>query len=155
MRIREFRSDDVDGCLDVFDSNTPTYFRPHERADFERFLAELPGPYLVVESHSGRILACGGYARDSASTAVLTYGMVHADSQHQHIGTRLLEERLNGVRACRNVSAVIINTTQLTEGFFARFGFRTESIALNHYAPGLHGVRMVLRLGDHGEPESG
>jgi hypothetical protein len=146
MVIREFQPGDSAGCLAVFDSNTPTYFRPHEREDYEQFLSQLPGPYLVVVSDAGEVLACGGYGRDSDTTAVLTYGMVRADRHGQSLGTRLLEERLRRITTESDVPRVIVNTTQLTEGFFARFGFQTEAVTPDRYAPGLHGVRMSLQL---------
>ncbi len=119
---------------------------PHEREDYQRFLVKLPGTYLVVESDAGRILACGGYAQDSETTAVLTYGMVHADHHRQSIGTVLLQERLKRIRKHLDVPKVVVNTTQLTEGFFVQFGFQTEIVTPDQYAPGLHGVRMWLGL---------
>ena len=146
MVVREFSPLDAEGCLAIFESNTPTYFLPYEREDYEQFLAKLPGAYLIVESEAGRILACGGYAQDNETTAVLTYGMVHADHHRQSLGTRLLEERLERIRREFEVMKVVVNTTQLTEGFFARFGFQTEIVTPDQYAPGLHGVRMSLGL---------
>lgn len=146
MLIREFQPGDTADCLAVFDSNTPTYFRPHERADYEHFLAAPPGPYFVVESDSGEVLACGGYVQDCETTAVLTYGMVRADHHGQSLGTRLLQERLQSISRELDVPIVTVNTTQLTEGFFARFGFQTESVTPDRYAPGLHGVHMSLQL---------
>lgn len=147
MKIRDFRSSDVPGCLAVFDSNVPTYFRPHEREAYERFLAEPPGRYLVMESASGEIVACGGFAKNSDTTAVLTYGMVHARRHRQSLGSRLLRTRLERIRDELNVQRVMVNTSQFTEGFFARFGFQTEAVTHDQYAPGLHCVRMSLRLG--------
>ena len=146
MVVREFDRTDVDDCLAVFDSNTPRYFKPHERTQYEQFLANLPGTYLIVVSDEGVIVGCGGYAQDSDTTAVLTFGMVHAQYHRQSIGTRLLEERLDRIRRQFDVPKVVVNTTQLTEGFFARFGFQTETVTPDQYAPGLDGVRMCLRL---------
>lgn len=146
MVTREFQPTDADGCLAVFDSNTPTYFLPHERADYEDFLSTPAGRYFVVESGTGEIVACGGYALEAAATAVLIYGMVHAALHRQSLGTRLLRERLDRIREEPGVDSVIINTTQLTEGFFAKSGFQTDAVTPDRYAPGLHGVRMSLNL---------
>ena len=148
MEIRDFRSSDVPGCLAVFDSNVPRYFRPHERETYERFLAEPPGKYFVMEAESGEIVACGGYGQNSDTTAVLTYGMVHARHHRQSLGSRLLRTRLERIREELNVQRVIVNTSQFTEGFFARFGFQTEAVTHDYYAPGLHCVRMSFGLAE-------
>lgn len=83
-------------------------------------------------------MACGGYALTPGSaTADLCWGMVHRDRRGQGIGRRLLIERIDRARVDAAVSAVALNTSQHTRGFYERFGFVTERVVPDGYAPGL------------------
>lgn len=45
------------------------------------------------------------------------------------------------------VGRVKLNTSQHTQGFYARFGFETEAVTPDGYAPGIDRWDMVLTLG--------
>jgi hypothetical protein len=49
MDVRPYSSADRPACLAVFDSNTPRFFHPGERRNFETFLDAPFCSYLVVE----------------------------------------------------------------------------------------------------------
>ena len=55
LRVRSYRTNDLNACLSVFDSNVPRFFREHERGEYIRFLGALPGPYVVVETQQGEM----------------------------------------------------------------------------------------------------
>ena len=89
MRPRPYTSADRPDCLDLFDSNVPGYFVDGERAEFEHFLDELPGPYLVLVDERGAVVACGGYAiRPEDGVADLCWGMVHISRHAEVWGAR-------------------------------------------------------------------
>ena len=48
MHLRPYQPADFEQCLTIFDSNTPPYFAPHERAEFAEFLQQITDPYFVV-----------------------------------------------------------------------------------------------------------
>ncbi|MEZ4737036.1 MAG: hypothetical protein R3E79_58905 [Caldilineaceae bacterium] len=54
MDLRRYQAADLEGCLALFDSNLPTFFAPHERAEFIEFLANTTDPYFVVVDEQGR-----------------------------------------------------------------------------------------------------
>ena len=145
MRVRDFRDDDVGGCLAVFDSNVPRYFTVPERDGFIGFLTSLPGPYLVLEEPPGTIVACGGIAIDAASgRADLCWGMVRGELHGSGLGRRLTEARLSRALSDPRVRFVALNTSQLTTGFYERFGFVTTEVIPDGYAPGLDRCEMRM-----------
>ncbi len=129
---------DLAGCLAAFDSNVPEYFAQPERADYERFLAALPGPYWVV-SEGDQVVAAGGLARDlkDACRVALCWGLVHRAAQGHGHGARLIEARLQQVDQRYPGCTVTIITSQLTQAFFARYGFRAVNVTVDGLAPGL------------------
>ncbi|MBX3181997.1 MAG: GNAT family N-acetyltransferase [Polyangiaceae bacterium] len=129
---------DLAGCLAAFDSNTPRSFVREERADYERFLAALPGPYWVVRE-ADRVIAAGGFAREreDASRVSLCWGLVHRDAQGLGHGARLIEERLDVIDRRHPGCTVAIITSQHTQAFFARYGFEAVKITPSGLAPGL------------------
>lgn len=147
LRVRAYAPDDRSRCLAIFDGNVPSSFTPAERPAFERFLDELPGPYLLIEDASGDLIACGGYAVVStAPRADLCWGMVARDRQGSGYGRLLTELRIEGIRGFSDVSEVIMNTSQHTRAFYERLGFVTVSVTPDGFGPGLDRCDMRLDL---------
>jgi ribosomal protein S18 acetylase RimI-like enzyme len=145
MDIRPFQSADRDGCLDVFDSNTPRFFRPAERPEFEQFLGAPNCPYFVLE-HNGAIAGCGGYAVESDTLASLVWGMVSPHFQGQGAGRFLLMFRLREITRLAGVESVRLATSQHTVGFFERQGFKVVSVHKDGCAAGLDRIEMKKKL---------
>lgn len=146
---RPYRAADRDVCLGLFDSNVPEYFAQVERTGFETFLDELPGPYLVIEAPSGRLVACGGYAHaDDPRRVDLCWGMVHREMHGWGIGHFLTETRVEAAFAEPSVEMIALNTSQLTVAFYRRLGFRLESVEPDGYAAGLDRCELRLARGD-------
>jgi GNAT superfamily N-acetyltransferase len=145
MRVRDFDSADLPACLEVFDTNVPLYFKPHER---EQFQADLPliDRYFVLQDHVA-IAGCGGYSvRPGTSTADLCWGMVRRELHGTGLGQLLLEYRLERIRGDRRITEVALNTSQYTRGFYERYGFRTLQVTPDGYAPGLDRCDMLFTL---------
>ncbi len=145
---RPYAKTDRDSCLRLFDSNTPAFFSTAERPDFTRFLDGGPSDYGVIVS-LGEVVACGGYVVESDGlTASLCWGMVDRERHKAGLGRQLTAARLQAIRATSGVRFVRLDTSQHTQGFYARFGFEAEAVARDGYGPGLDRVDMVLRLGE-------
>ena len=135
------------GCLAVFDSNREPFFAVSERAEFETFLDQHTAEsYYAVVLEDGAVVACGGFGEFDGRLA-LTWGMVQRAAHRNRYGTLLLAHRLEALRRVHGSEPVYINTSQHTEGFFAKHGFRTLAVKADGFAPGLHKVSMV-RDGD-------
>ena len=96
----------------------------------------------------GRIVGCGGHAVEADRVSVaLCWGMVDNGLHGQGLGRVLTEARIAAARATPGVGRVKLNTSQHTQGFYARFGFETEKVTPDGYAPGIDRWDMVLTLG--------
>ncbi len=146
MDIRAYRPDDRDACLAIFDSNTPDYFRPEERAEFAAFLENPRCSYVVME-HEGAIVGCGGFhVRSGEPAAHLTWGIVRRELHRKGLGRFLLLYRLREIGKADGVQMVLVATSQLTAPFFESQGFKVMSVRKGGYAPGLDRVDMVMKL---------
>ena len=148
MHARDYTPADRGGRLAIFDSNVPDFFVTEERNDFARFLDTLPGPYLVIEDDDGRLVACGGYAVTPGTvTADLCWGMAMHSLHGTGLGRLLTEQRIRRVVEDGLATEVALNTSQHTVGFYERFGFHTERVTPDGFAPGLDrcDMRLVLR----------
>ncbi|PQZ83833.1 MULTISPECIES: GNAT family N-acetyltransferase [unclassified Brevundimonas] len=145
---RTYAPEDMAGCLALFDSNTPRFFDVSEREGFVGFLNDqaLRWPYQVLEL-DGRIVGCGGHAVEADGISVaLCWGMVDNGLHGQGLGKVLTEARIAAAWATPGVTHVILNTSQHTQGFYARFGFETQKVTPDGYAPGIDRWDMVLKL---------
>lgn len=148
MIVRDYDVGDRATCLALFDGNVPTFFTPGERDDFARFLDTQAARwnYQVLEQ-DGRVVACGGVAVEAdGSTAALCWGMVDRARHRQGLGHALTRARLKAVTAIPGVLRVRLDTSQHTQGFYARYGFRAVAVTPDGYAPGLDRWDMVLDL---------
>jgi GNAT superfamily N-acetyltransferase len=155
MRLRDYLPEDRDACLALFDGNTPRYFDPSERASFERWLAAPGGPWFVLVDEHGAVVACGGYVRDrggadDAGAAELAWGMVRRDLHGRGLGRRLTEERIARAEADPAIDALLLFTTQRSQGFYARMGFVVTRVTPEGIGPGLDRVDMRRPLARRG-----
>lgn len=148
---RPYTPSDQHACLDLFDGNVPVFFSPSERLEFEQFLSgqALKQPYQVLEC-DGRIAGCGGLIiEEDGITAGLCWGMVDRQLQGMGLGRALTELRLRSAAAIPGVIQVRLDTSQHTQGFYARFGFEALNVTPDGYGPGLDRWDMLLRLDEH------
>lgn len=146
IEFREYSPADKDACLAIFKSNIPTYFRDHEVLEFDDFLNRNDVPYFVLELDQ-TIVACGGYwVNPQGGTADLCWGMVHADHHRRKYGEYLLLARLSRIIAHEHATGVRLGTSQLTEQFFHKFGFKTRHNIPNGITEGLDDVEMLLEF---------
>lgn len=140
-RVRAYTSADRPACIALFDGNVPDYFAEIERADFLATLDEIED-YWVIELDGQGIVACGGYAVEASGEAALCWGMVRRDLHRRGLGERLLAERLRRIDADPAARQVVIETTQFSRGFYARYGFVVTREQADGFAPGYHLVEM-------------
>lgn len=145
--IARYRADlHRDACVDVFDSNVPDYFLPSERAQFEAFLDDLPGPYFIGES-GGRVVACGGIAlSDEGGRADLCWGMVHRSLHRRGLGRRLTRHRVEEARGLPEVRQIALQTSQHTKDFYRSLGFEVVEVDPDGFGEGMDRLHMRLDL---------
>ncbi|NHF68446.1 GNAT family N-acetyltransferase [Xanthomonas hortorum] len=146
--IRPYRPYDFDACMAVFDGNVPAFFSAEERPEFVRFLTQHAAAwhYCVIE-RACEVVACAGYSISTdGTTASLCWGMVHPSLHRQGLGTELLLARLEAVRLTPNIQRVVLDTSQHTQAFYARFGFVAQHVVRDGYGAGLDRWDMVIDL---------
>jgi predicted GNAT family N-acyltransferase len=71
---------------------------------------------------------------------------VRGDLHGRGLGNQLTTYRLDQLRARPAVREIRIETSQLTESYYARHGFVAVQRRSDGFAPGLDEIRMVLKL---------
>ncbi len=147
MKLRDYTPKDQVACIAVFDTNVGEFFVDWERQEFAEFLHELPGPYLVLETESGEVVGCGGYAlREDGTTVDLCWGMISRTRHGEGLGRLLTEERLRRIEKEPAVLSVLLGTSQHTAGFYERLGFAVEAHIPDGYGPGIDRCDMRFRI---------
>ena len=141
LTFRFYQPADRAACLAIFDGNTPPFFDSSERPAFESFLERQPCPFFVLEQDD-QVVACGGYGKEPNGDIVLAWGMVQRDLHKHGLGSILLAKRIEKIIQNNPQARIVIDTSQHSQAFFERQGFRVTGGAENYYGPGLHRVDM-------------
>lgn len=137
---------DTAACLAIFDANCPEYFAPNERADYARFLADLPEGYEVCEVAGSVVAAFGLLAAEGASSR-LVWIMIDPRAQGHGLG-RAIMQRIMAMPAATAAGCIDIAASQMSEPFFARFGAVATERTEDGWGPGMDRVDMQLAVSD-------
>lgn len=149
MELRVFTTEDTAGARKLFQSRAGTFFDPSEIEDFEETLEFIRDPGDAPERAEfwagwidGAMVAFGGIEW-IGEAGYLCWGTVDPAVAGRGCGRQLLHHRLDRLRAV-GVGSVFSDTTQLTEGFYARHGFVTYFREAHHFGRDLHLAAMEL-----------
>ena len=142
--FREYRPEDLDTCLEIFESNNPKYFRDHERQGFIDWLNDPDrAPYYLFEI-DGEVVACAGIYHDpDQNRAGMAWGMVRLEKHGQGIGRSMTQFRIDRMNELYPGVPQHLETIQLTFGFYEKLGFRVVKITPDGCGDGLHRYDMV------------
>lgn len=144
MEIRSYTTADLESVVAVFRSNIPKYFGPSEEQGLRDFLADVRSEdYFVVEL-DGEIVGAGGIAPNDDDTVSLCWGMIRKDHLGTGLGKRLTEFRIERSREKFGAAAMVISTSQHTQGFYEKFGFRLTEHTPDGFGPGIDICKMRL-----------
>jgi len=141
MKIRNYRPEDIDGVVDIFRSNIPKYFSPHEEHGLREFLAEYAELYSVIEIDE-KVVGAGGIGLNEDHTVSLCWGMVHREHLGTGLGKLLTEHRIAQSLEVYGSKPIVTSTSQLTEGFYNKYGFVTVERIKDAFRPGLDECKM-------------
>ena len=144
MRVLRYDKIHKESCIDVFVSNLGKYFAPQEQNEFMAFLDNLDDSceyFVFIEGN--KVVACGGLANEQ-SCGVLCWGMVHRDYHNQGLGKALTLLRLERLKAQDDIKVIKIETSQHTQGFYARQGFKVTHTDKDGFGQGIDCVAMEL-----------
>lgn len=146
MRIADYSFIYREKCIDIFKSNTPTFFAPDELELFENFLDHhAEGAYFVVFD-DGELIGCGGvFLNHRTGEAGLSWGMIHAQMHNKGIGKFFTHYRIALLKNRYPGKTYKIETSQHTFQFYQNRGFVTTGIILNGFGEGIDKYTMELK----------
>ncbi len=147
-----YQSEHQSRCLEIFDSNCPTYFLKEERGEFEQWLTtalDSEHCYWLLLNNE-QIVGCGGiYVADNnfgraeyPNEVGFAWGMIDHALHKQGLGEALAHFRLNYLRKTYPERPIILRTTQFTYGFFEKQGFTIRQWIDDGYGIGMDKVIM-------------
>lgn len=146
MNIRKYNENDKENVISIFRSNIPKYFSQEEEAELRNFLADLHSMEYVVIENEGVIIGAGGIALNENKTVSLCWGMVRNDFIGKGLGKWLTEFRINLSQEKFGNLPVVISTSQHTQGFYEKFGFKLVERIADGFALGIDNCKMRLEF---------
>ena len=154
MIIRKYRPSDRPSCLQIFNSNRPVFFAPHELEEFKEWLdgqdplktssSGWQREYYFVVEEEQKIIACGGfYLPEKELAATMVWGMVENSLHKKGVGKKLLAYRIRQIRLLKPDAIILLDTTQYSYQFFEKFGFIVTKVSKDYYDKGLDRYDMV------------
>jgi [ribosomal protein S18]-alanine N-acetyltransferase len=140
--IRSYLLSDRQDLINVFQSNVPDYFAQSELIDLIEHLDQKESDYYVIVQNN-EIVGGGGIALEEDDTVSICWGMVRRDYHKKGMGKLLLEFRLRKIQEHFPGKKICVRTSQHTEAFFHKFGFRTIYSEKNYWAEGLDLFTMI------------
>ena len=147
VRLRPYNHEDRDAVVAVFRSNIPKYFTTEEEPGLYEFLDGYSQDYYVIEV-DGEVVGSGGVAWNDLEnpTVSLCWGMVRRDHLGTGLGKKLTEFRIKYAREKYGTVPLTIGTSQHTQGFYEKFGFRLTEYEKDGYGPGIDTCKMRLEF---------
>ncbi|MEP7149096.1 MAG: GNAT family N-acetyltransferase [Acidobacteriota bacterium] len=141
MKLRRYRTDDLDAVIDIFRSNIPKYFGPAEEPGLRDFLTNVSADYFVAEIDD-EIIGAGGLALNPDKTVSLCWGMISSDHLGKGLGRELTEFRIQKASESYGNLPLVISTSQHTQGFYEKFGFRLVEHKPDGFGSGIDICKM-------------
>lgn len=149
--IKEYLPIYKDRLMEVFDSNMPQYFDPTERQPFFDFLDDAKGFYKVSSHYfvylkDQKVIGAGGYLREKEGDARIIWLLVDQAMHGKGIGREMMAFFEAEIRRQKAYEMISLKTSQLTDVFYEKLGFKTLESADDHWGPGLHLRYMEKQL---------
>ncbi len=144
MHARLYQPTDVEAVVAIFRSNIAKYFTPEEESGLRNFLWDERGEHYYVFEIEGEIVGAGGIALNENETVSLCWGMVLSDRIGTGLGKQMTQFRIDLAAEKYPGVPITISTSQHTEGFYNRFGFRTVEHIKDGFGSGIDNCKMRL-----------
>ena len=144
--IIPFHQEHKERLMEVFDSNAPGYFDPIERSQFEEFFAGFYGGDYFIYHEDDTIYGAGGFCTQNPGEARIVWVMVDEQKHGKGIGRTLMKYFEELIRARKEYQKVSLKTSQLTDVFYEKLGYKTLYTEKDHWGEGLDLVYMEMEL---------
>lgn len=136
--IREYRNEDKDSVLNLFNLNTPEFFSPEEEKELIYYLENEIEYYFLIESN--HIIVGSGGINFSGNPTIgkISWDMIHPDFHGKSLGSLLLNYRIERMKKMDAVEKIIVRTSQLAYQFYEKHGFQLLEVVENYWAKEFH-----------------
>lgn len=149
MQFAEYEKKYRPRVLEIFRSNCPKYFNTHDENNLINFLDNYADQNYLVVFENEEIIGCGGHYTKEESHGIAwsmfernAIGpkklLASTDRFYAEIEARILQEE--------KFYNIYINTTQLMERLFQRYGYNTYEVIQHGFGKGLHEYKMRKQL---------
>jgi hypothetical protein len=137
-----------DAVIDVFKSNCPKYFDLNDIGDLTHFLDHYADRNFKIVFINNELIGCGGhYVKHQEQVFGIAWVMFRRFAIGQRLLFHLTDEFFNHILSNINKDgypyAIVVNTTQLMEKTFHRYGFKTISIVKDGFGKQLDHYQMT------------
>ena len=149
MQYRSYRASDQARILKIFESNCPKYFDPNDKKYLIEFLENWTNEDYLVVINNGNIIGCGGHYVKEDSFGIAWVMFERESIGHRHLlntSDQFYGKIEDNIRKENLVLPIKVNTTQLMEKLFNRYGFKTYEIIENGFGDGLDEYKMSKSL---------
>ena len=144
MKLRRYTPSDLTEVVAIFRSNIPKYFGPGEEPGLRAFLSDLRASDYYVMEIDGDVVGSGGIALNDDQTVSLCWGMIRSDRLGMGLGRKLTEFRIEKTLEKYGRLPLVVSTSQHTQGFYEKFGFRLVGHTPDGFGPGIDICKMRL-----------
>lgn len=144
--IIPFHEEHISDLLQIFDSNMPKYFDPSERNQYIQFFESLYQGEYYVYHEDDTYLGAGGFCTQNPGEARIVWVMVDSKSHGRGVGKALMQFFEQRIRDRKEYSKISLQTSQLTDKFYEKLGYKTLYTKKDHWGEGLDLVYMEMEL---------
>ncbi|PWJ44045.1 N-acetyltransferase [Sediminitomix flava] len=145
LEIRSYQSTDKERVVEIFRTNCPKYFDPNDEGELVDFLENYTDENFLVALSDGVIIGCCGHY-----TKAQQHGIAWTFFESNSIGYKeffrvvdsFYSEIENRIKAENTGFTIYINTTQLMERLFNKYGFNTYAVIPDGFGEGLDEYKM-------------
>ena len=137
--FRSYRPADRSTVIALLDANIPQAFAPNERSAFGRFLDDVGPAYQVATANGEGVAAY--LLRAENGRGRINWLMAHPKAHGQGLGRAMMEAIRNEAHQ-QGLLTVDIAASQVSEGFYSKFGAKTVLRIQDGWGPGMHRVDM-------------
>jgi hypothetical protein len=147
MEIRTYLQTDKDDILNTLASNTPKYFGEEDKNDLLNFLENHADKNFKVVILDDKVVGCGGhYIKQIEKNYGIAWVMFKRFSMgvstFLSVSDTFFNYLLTAIQQEKFEYDILINTTQLLEKTFHKYGFETEQVIKNGFGENLDHYQM-------------
>ena len=145
MQYRSYRASDQERIVKIFESNCPKYFDPNDKDDLIDFLKNWTNEDYLVVIINGNIIGCGGHYVTEDRFGIAWVMFERGSIGHRHLlktSDQFYGKIEENISKENLILPIKVNTTQLMEKLFNRYGFKTYEIIEDGFGKGLDEYKM-------------